>query len=174
MSSEELPIEFGTVTEKNLGSLRVLNLALFPVQYREQFYHDLLLPSKNDLARLAFYNDVLVGAVVCRIENKEGNDIARLPAGSQNQGVKIYIMTLGVLAPYRIGGIGRRLLLFILENIPKKFPHVEEIYLHVQVNNDGAIKFYEKFGFKISETIKDYYKRIDPPDCYVLVKHLKQ
>jgi len=38
------------------------------------------------------------------------------------------------------------------------------------VNNEGAIKFYEKFGFKIVEEKQNYYKRIEPADAYVLQK----
>ena len=30
------------------------------------------------------------------------------------------------------------------------------------------MKFYEKAGFKNIETIKNYYKTIEPPDCYKL------
>ena len=44
---------------------------------------------------------------------------------------------------------------------------------HVQVSNDEAITFYERSGFKIVGEKKDYYKRIDPPDAYVLQKDLK-
>ena len=41
---------------------------------------------------------------------------------------------------------------------------------HVQVSNEDAIRFYEKFGFKIVGTKEDYYKRIDPPHAYILQK----
>lgn len=43
-------------------------------------------------------------------------------------------------------------------------------YRHVQVNNEGAIKFYEKFGFEIVEEKQNYYKRIEPADAFVLQK----
>lgn len=46
------------------------------------------------------------------------------------------------------------------------------IFRHVQVNNDSAIEFYKKFGFEIVETKKQYYKRIEPSDAYVLQKTL--
>lgn len=43
---------------------------------------------------------------------------------------------------------------------------------HVQVNNEGAIEFYKKFGFEIVETKEQYYKRIEPADAHVLQKNL--
>ena len=44
-----------------------------------------------------------------------------------------------------------------------------EVYLHVQVGNDDAVEFYKRFDFEVGETVKDYYKRIEPPDV-VLAK----
>ena len=42
-----------------------------------------------------------------------------------------------------------------------------------QVNNDDAKAFYQKFGFSVGEVMKDYYKKIEPPDAVVLSKKLK-
>jgi ribosomal protein S18 acetylase RimI-like enzyme len=148
---------FGGLTEKNIGQLKLLNTVVFPVNYNDTFYRDLL----NDpaLTRLALFNDVLVGAVCCRVENK-----------TSGTGKRLYIMTLGVLAPYRKRQIGSKLLEFAIESGEKR--EVEEVYLHVQTSNEEALSFYKKFGFQIVETIKDYYKRIEPRDCYVLQKSL--
>ena len=46
------------------------------------------------------------------------------------------------------------------------------VYLHVQTSNDDAIDFYGKFGFSNVGTIEGYYKRVDPPNCYILEKVL--
>lgn len=43
----------------------------------------------------------------------------------------------------------------------------------MQVNNEGAIAFYKKFGFEVVDLKKNYYKRIEPADAYVLQKNLK-
>lgn len=47
-------------------------------------------------------------------------------------------------------------------------------FRHVQVNNEGAIDFYKKFGFEIVETKEHYYKRIEPADAHVLQKTLRE
>lgn len=46
-------------------------------------------------------------------------------------------------------------------------------YRHVQVNNECAIEFYQKFGFEIVETKEQYYKRIEPAGAHVLEKNLR-
>ena len=47
-------------------------------------------------------------------------------------------------------------------------------FRHVQVSNDSAIKFYEKFGFEIVERKQNYYKRIEPADAFVLQKTFRK
>lgn len=105
---------------------------------------------------------------------------------------RLYIMTLAVLAAYRGRGIGEQLIQSVLDycdrinqgkegddsntssngkgGAPRR---IDEIALHVQISNDDAIRFYtQKFGFKQGDMVKDYYRRIDPPHCYILSKKL--
>jgi len=159
--------DFGDLTEKNLKQLKILNSVIFPVKYNDKFYTDLLIPGKEDLTKLVYYCDILVGAVCCRVEAKPA------AAGEQPSKNRLYIMTLGVLAPYRKLGLGTKLLDYVLLYCSKR-SDIEDVYLHVQVNNDQAISFYKRFGFEIIDTIENYYKRIEPPDCYVLQKSLKE
>lgn len=42
-------VDFGDLTEKNIGQLRLLNQQLYPVQYQERFYRDIL--TVGDLAQ---------------------------------------------------------------------------------------------------------------------------
>nr|XP_020143026.1 N-alpha-acetyltransferase 50 isoform X5 [Microcebus murinus] len=142
-------IELGDVTPHNIKQLKRLNQVIFPVSYNDKFYKDVL--EVGELAKL--------GAVCCRVDH------------SQNQ-KRLYIMTLGCLAPYRRLGIGTKMLNHVL-NICEKDGTFDNIYLHVQISNESAIDFYRKFGFEIIETKKNYYKRIEPADAHVLQKNLK-
>lgn len=129
---------------------------IFPVSYNDSFYNDVLKAGK--LARLAYYNDIVIGAVCCHKDTSE----------NQN---RLYIMTLGCMAPYRGQGIGTVMLQHVLD-CAKSEKALEAIFLHVQVNNDSAIAFYKRFGFEIVQTKKQYYKRIEPADAHVLQKPL--
>jgi hypothetical protein len=54
---------------------------------------------------VAYYSDICVGAIACRLEKKEGGAVC------------VYIMTLGVLAPYRGLGLG------------ENFPHLSLFFV---------------------------------------------
>ena len=167
-------IELGDITPHNIKLLRRLNQVVFPVTYNDKFYKDVL--ECGELAKLgmcvhmwllcwpfhlpkAYYNDIVVGAVCCRVDTSENSR-------------RLYIMTLGCLAPYRRLGIGSKMVEHVL-NLVQSDGNFDSIFLHVQVNNEGAIDFYKKFGFDIVETKEHYYKRIEPADAHVLQKSLK-
>ncbi|XP_016738733.1 N-alpha-acetyltransferase 50 isoform X1 [Gossypium hirsutum] len=146
-AGREVAISLDGVRDKNVMQLKKLNTALFPVRYNDKYYADAL--ASGEFTKLAYYSDICVGSIACRLQKKEG------------VAIRVCIMTLGVLAPYRGLGIGTRLLNHVLYLCSKQ--NIPEIYLHVQTNNEDAINFYKKFGFEITETIKKYYTNIDPP-----------
>lgn len=148
-------IELGDITKHNIRLMRLLNQSIFPVNYNDRFYKDVL--EAGELAKLAFYNDVIVGAVCCRLEQVDNEK-------------RLYIMTLGCLYTYRRLGIGATMLEHVLDHAQRK--GVDNIYLHVQINNDGAIEFYKKFGFEVVDKKEDYYKRIEPSSALVLKKKM--
>ncbi|KAL4142604.1 hypothetical protein QTP88_005032 [Uroleucon formosanum] len=143
-------LELGEITHHNIKQLKRLNTVVFPVSYNEKFYKDVL--EAGELAKL------VVGAVCCRIDQEVGR--------------RLYIMTLGCLSQYRRLGIGSMMVEHVL-NYVESDGTFDSVYLHVQLNNDSAIKFYKKFGFEIVETKEHYYKRIEPADAYVLEKRLR-
>ena len=80
-------------------------------------------------------------------------------------------MTLGVLKPYRRLGVATKLLEKVYAMV-NKYSSVEQIYLHVQVNNEAAIDFYKKNGFeKIDDVQQNYYEEsVQPRDAFILSK----
>ncbi|CDP04809.1 unnamed protein product [Coffea canephora] len=157
-AGREVAISLDGLRDKNIMQLKKLNTALFPVRYNKKYYADAL--ASGEFTKLAYYSDICVGSIACRKEKKEGGADC------------VYIMTLGVLAPYRGLGIGTKLLKHVLDLCTKE--NIGEIFLHVQTNNEDAIKFYKKFGFEITDTIQNYYTNITPPDCYVVTKFFTQ
>lgn len=47
-------------------------------------------------------------------------------------------------------------------------PKIARIYLHVQVSNEDAKRFYERHGFKEVGVHENYYKKITPRDAWIL------
>jgi N-alpha-acetyltransferase 50 len=150
--------------------LRKINMASFPIQYNESFYHDIGKRRNDDLNKFAYWNGYVVGAICTRVEPVvPGDTMSRTTSGK-----RLYIMTLAVLAAYRGRGIGSQLLTSVLHHVDTHMPEVTEIALHVQISNQGAIKFYtERFGFTHGDLVENYYRRIDPPHCYWLYKVLE-
>jgi ribosomal protein S18 acetylase RimI-like enzyme len=151
-----------------LLQLRKINTASFPIQYNENFYHDILKRNNASLNKFAYYKEFIVGAVCCRIEDVQD----KKDCEEKKQKKRLYIMTLAVLAAYRGRGIGSKLLQSILDYCGTV--QVDEITLHVQISNQGAIRFYtERFQFEQGDMVENYYRRIDPPHCYVLYKDMR-
>ncbi|KAJ3296412.1 N-alpha-acetyltransferase 50 [Borealophlyctis nickersoniae] len=139
----------------------------------------------------AYFNDICVGAIVCRKESapqqrhsSNGSTTTQhhppatspssshSPASSSPSSSSVYIQTLGVLAPYRRLGLGSSLVDHLITHCKEK--KINEIYLHLHTENTEALEFYKKHGFTVRETVKGYYKENDivPPDALVLVKEL--
>jgi N-alpha-acetyltransferase 50 len=186
------------VNQHNVHNLRLLNSVLFPMKYDQKFYNEVL--QAGEFAKLVYYGDggvedqnvpILVGAVCCRREYLQNGDstvirksfhVVPQPrqtinfpdgqiTGSTVFSYRLYIMTLGVLAPYRRLGIGSMLLRHILnESIQEST--IRDIYLHVQINNNEALRFYEKFGFQITSLVPHYYRTIKPSAAYELCKQI--
>lgn len=110
-------ISYGEVTSKNLNLIKLMNLNIFPVQYNQQFYTNLL--KTTYFCKLVFHTEALVGGVCCRLE-----DLKEVPIEASKETppklpphtpYRLYIMTLGVLAPYRRLGIGAFLFFFVIK-----------------------------------------------------------
>ncbi|ORY02634.1 acyl-CoA N-acyltransferase [Basidiobolus meristosporus CBS 931.73] len=148
-----------SVNEQNLAKLRRLNSVLFPIKYSERFYQ--VVQEAGEMAKLAYFKDTCVGTVCCRREH----------VSDSPEQTELYLMTLGVLSPYRRCGLGAMLLQHIFTECAKE-KNIVKVYLHTQSGNQEALKFYEKFGFIKSHEIEHYYRHIQDSNAYVLYKDL--
>lgn len=159
MDGEKLHVTFGGLHPgPTLDQLKMLNSALFPIKYKEGFYRDCC--ASGDVTQLAYHEGQLVGAIACRLELQP------------DYSAKLYVMTVGVLAPFRGCGLGRQLMERSLAEAQKDAA-IRSAYLHVQQTNHEAITFYKKFGFEEAEVIKDYYSKLpDGRDALILSRTL--
>ncbi|KAJ3089855.1 N-alpha-acetyltransferase 50 [Quaeritorhiza haematococci] len=155
------------VTNDNVDFLKRLNASLFPVHYNNKFYQDVLTVHPKQLSRLAYFDNECVGGICCRKE-------ALTVPGGGDRVSRVYIMTLGVLAPYRRLRIGS-LLLSSIEAYCETDKSINHLCLHVQTSNEEAIRFYTHQGFDIAQRVDGYYRKnrgVEPPDALLLKKLL--
>ncbi|KAH8828247.1 N-acetyltransferase NAT13 [Flagelloscypha sp. PMI_526] len=156
-------VSFASLTPNNIGTVRKLNSVLFPVKYSDKFYEQILSPQLEEFCQLVYYNDVPVGIVCARLEQKDGLHV-------------LYVMTMGVLAPYRSRKLGSQTLEHILTaaQAHSKPSKIDKVSLHVQTSNTDAKRFYERHGFKENGVQENYYKKITPHDAWILEKDLRE
>lgn len=157
----DIEIDFGGITQDNSEQLRLINTTCFPITYADGFYKDIVKAKNESLNKFAYHNGFIIGAICCRVQENS-----------------VYIMTLGVLPSYRGRKVGSKLVQSVLDYAAseesKKLVKegINEVMLHVQISNKDAINFYERLGFEKGEMVENYYKRIDPPHCYILRKKM--
>lgn len=79
-----------------------------------------------------------------------------------------HIIILAIDKQYQRKGIGSILLDHALQVMKKT--SIEMVRLEVRTTNASAIKFYEKFGFRVKTSIKEYYD--DFADAYLMIKEI--
>lgn len=80
------------------------------------------------------------------------------------------IANVAVRKEYQRRGIASELLLEVFELAKEAM--VNNIFLEVSVKNESAIKLYEKHGYKIIRTIKNYYTVLKE-DAYLMQKEVE-
>eukprot|EP00045_Choanoeca_perplexa_P003605 m.32164 g.32164 ORF g.32164 m.32164 type:complete len:220 (+) comp12134_c0_seq1:118-777(+) len=167
-----LPSEDGFVQAYELRSLAAADLLplklfhqlVFPIAYPASFFQ--LAVSEPSWVRVgAFDQDgTLVACLVAcprAWESIEVKDRHLLSAKEHY----LYIMTLGVLPQMRRHGLGRQLLLHLVQEQRLRYPTVEQAYLHVLESNQPAFTFYRSFGFEYVGVLENYYtiqERVQP------------
>lgn len=142
--------------------VRVLDKHTIAVKYTDSYYVKYVYFG-SPFNHVAFFNDILVGSITCRLEPTDEADVSRL-----------YIMTIAVLEPYRKLGIGSRLLQTVLNHVHnERHTQISCIALHMQVGS-SVERFYKHFDFETVEVVKDYYGELEEHDALLLQRVIPQ
>ncbi|MCQ2819838.1 MAG: GNAT family N-acetyltransferase [archaeon] len=153
-SKDKLKISFDKINKNNIKQLELLNNLYLPVRYMPAFYMRIVQGMR--FGRYAYINDIIVGAITWKYDYHK------------TTGTKaVYIMTITVLKNFQRNGIGSQLIKELIR-LHRNMKEMESICLHVQVGNDLALRFYQKNGFKIVETLDNYYTDIEPKSAHFL------
>ena len=112
-------LKIETVNAHYVSSLRKLNAVLLPVHYSDRLYREVLEVSR--FSKIALYNHQPIGAITGRMEDpsEQDCDVRYLPKDSDLREYNLYLMTLGVLPPYRRLGVGTALMNSMVEEAKK-------------------------------------------------------
>lgn len=145
------------LTANHIGTFKKLHQVLFPVEIAPSFYKEALNPALT-ISKLAYFNDIPVACFSAKIQ-------------PEKNGARIYLLTFGVLAPYRELGIGAKMLDYVEEHVKTELK-AKEIALHVQEGND-AKEWYLKRGYTEEKFEENYYPKNKPTGAYLLKKSMQ-
>ncbi len=121
----------------------------FSIPWSEHsFYSEVY--GRYSIARVAITRERIVGYVIARLVLDEG-----------------HLLDLAVHPSYRNMGIARLLLEDIVRGL--KINKCRAFFLEVRASNTYALKLYEKFGFKLIGTRKNYYKLPVEDACIMML-----
>ena len=141
----------GAMTDADLPEILAIEKASFETPWSETLFHNEIFKSIS-VARVAKICGKVVGYLCANVIIDEG-----------------HILNLAVHPEYKGRGIASRMLQEVLEIM--RTDNCRSVFLEVRTSNEEARKMYEKFGFSLLGTRKDYY--ISPvEDAVVMVLRL--
>jgi len=122
------------IEKENLDRVKFILNSVLPVTYPDSFYKNLSNGKYSGL--VAEMRGKSVGCIIWERDQGQTN-----------------ILALGVLVLYREKGVASILLSKCLDDC-------KEALLHVQSDNNDAIQFYKHRGFRVEQTLPNYYRRV--------------
>ncbi|KAJ6247981.1 n-alpha-acetyltransferase 60 [Anaeramoeba flamelloides] len=137
------------IQKKDLQEVRLLDNKLFPIRYNNEFYDNLLLENSVGFVAIKKETSKIVGVITGRLKLIDNGWFSQKTR-------QAYIMTFGVEENETHKGIGFNLINIAVNKFQSRL-NVDEVSLHVLRSNIRGISFYKKFGFKVTNILKEYY-----------------
>ncbi|KAJ3166005.1 N-alpha-acetyltransferase 50 [Irineochytrium annulatum] len=136
--------DLSEVTPNNLGQLRVLYEHVLKAKNPDRFYTDAL--DMGDFSRFAIFNDMPVGAVVCKRDPEESQTSSKAAKKEAvNAKARIHIATMPILEPYRNLGLAEDMLDHVIATATEK--KYAAVYVRLDKGNAEA-DVYKGKGFE--------------------------
>lgn len=154
-------LQFRFLHPDDIDELKWLCKECFPVEYPEEWYHDITKDDGRFFSLASTLQGKIVGFIVAEIKtrlrcNKEDQDVLS-PSYPYTTPVA-YILSLGVSCQFRCQGVGSLLLDNLLSHLTAKdHSTCKAVFLHVLSSNVRAIQFYEKRNFTRHSFLPFYY-----------------
>lgn len=167
-ASTNINVHFSAVESVHLESIKRLTSSILPVRYPKKFFEEVITDATvASLSRVVHYDDRPVGWIRCRLETNS-------PSPSGREMHQIYIQALCILAPYRNSGYATSLVDSVLQPQVLTDNNVTFVYAHVWENNEEALAWYEKRGFKRTMLVDKYYSRLRPNGAWIMKRDVSQ
>ncbi|KAF4628713.1 hypothetical protein G7Y89_g9438 [Cudoniella acicularis] len=173
------------IRQEHIQPLRRINSLLLPIHYPDSFYHKILEPLPTpSFSRVIQWVDPdsteakVIGGIICRLDSTPTPDFSPTNPTFIPGCYDIYIQSLALLSPYRSKGLAAAVLNEVISNatLTSTSPdgvRIAEIYAHVWTQNDEALEWYAKRGFKRDEyAVVGYYRRLKPDSAWVLRRRI--
>jgi ribosomal-protein-alanine N-acetyltransferase len=145
----------------DISQVMAINRSCLPENYNQAFYLMLYYRFPKTFI-VASASETIMGYIMCRIE------LGLSEMQRFNLIKKGHVVSLAVLPEYRGKGLGKGLISNAFKGMLGY--GAKESYLEVRVSNLAAVSLYEKLGFKVVKTRKNYYK--DGEDAYLMARKL--
>jgi len=135
-------LNFKSSTLEDITALLNIEKHCFPIeiQFTKETYMS-LFKNKDNIIDFIMYNDEAIGVVAVAVRKYTGIFFAAR------------LCNLAIIPEYQSKGLAKQ----TLEIYLNRLSHFHHVFLEVEMNNEKAVRLYEKCGFKHYKTIKNYY-----------------
>eukprot|EP01018_Ginkgo_biloba_P031690 Gb_12740 [translate_table: standard] len=157
-------IVYRSIRPSDLEVLKEIHESLFPIRYESQFFlnvvngRGIVSWAAVDMNRPDASRDEPIGFVTARVVAGTESEMADMLGyeSLKTERTFVYILTLGVIKPYRNLGIASALVWEVIE-YASSIPSCRAVYLHVISYNQSAILFYKKNSFRCLRKLENFY-----------------
>ena len=137
---------------EDISDIKLCNLITLPENYSYDYFRNHILRYPNYSFIIINENNKLLGYCLGKLEN-------------ENEIVKGHFVSLAIYSEYRRFGLANEL----INKLHKEYilNNIASVSLKVRVSNIGAIKLYEKYGYKCEKLLSNYYE--DNEDAWQMI-----